>query len=124
MKKVETWVIKNKKTGEVITLPSGKSSWAKAGSAKSAWGYMGGCLYDEDNVKEQCAEYDVQPVPNERGRLRFPLFDEQSTYELVNLSVSNNQTIAEYSRLLTECVDKLYDSELNERIKAFLNING
>lgn len=112
-KQPETWIIRHKTTGAVFTAKSGKSSWKAIGHAKNAWAY--------GNTYADIAALGVQLVQNKYGRMEFPKFDEQDVYECVNImNESDSPVISQYSKLLTECIGKLNDFELEERIKTFL----
>lgn len=113
----EVWIIRNKQTGAIWVSKSNKSSWKKKGHAKSAWVYHTGCGVDAEYAKE----LGVDLVKDERyNRLRFPYFDEQDVYELVNV-LSEGNPLTEYSRLLTLCLGRLTDPNLEKEIKEFLN---
>lgn len=70
--KNEVWVIKHKKTGEIWRASSGKSSWKKAGHAKTAWSnswkynHQVVSEYFRDQDKYECVmiEYDGRDIAN------------------------------------------------------------
>lgn len=91
IKPFETWVIRNKTTGEYFVAPSGKNSWKARGHAKNAWASVSSNWHTPD--QEILDKYGVEAVgyfpkytyPIEK-RFRFPKFNEQDTWELVNLA--------------------------------------
>lgn len=79
--KPKAYTIVHKDTNQVISLPSKKKLWEKPAHAKNAWAGLD--LWDQTAMQNRCVEYGVKPVIDNRySRLRFPKFNEQSTWVL------------------------------------------
>jgi hypothetical protein len=91
-KAFETWVIRNRVTGEFFVAPSGKNAWKAVNHAKNAWASVGsGYWYgDEDSLSDLLSKYNLKPSEY-RGKRSFPYFDEQQDWECVNLNQSIEQ---------------------------------
>jgi len=129
MKAVKTFIIRHKITGEIVTVPSGKSSWKAVGHAKNAWNTFGSnYYYAQHRNLERCKAMGLEPIPHKdwRGRVEegyfdFPRFDEQDVYEIVELKPESETILGTASALLTECLGRITDRELEERVREFLN---
>ena len=89
IKPFETWVIRNKETGEYFVAPSGKNAWKKKAHAKNAWASIGaGYWWDgKGDITEVLARYGVQQTMY-KLRPAFPYFDEQDVWECIELEQS------------------------------------
>ena len=128
----EAWVIRNKNTGEFFRAPSGKSSWKAKSYAKSAWSTLGsGNSYCGDSrwLDEKLTKYSVNKIIAKRNYSNeeyetFPYFDEQGTWEMVDLNKSVQYTasqLKEATELLTTVVEEeRVSGRLEELIKQFL----
>lgn len=100
----ETWVIRNKNTGEFFVAPSGKNSWKAKGHAKNAWVSVSSSWSTLD--KETLDKYGVEAIEDKTRhyeKFRFPRFDEQDAWELVELGGS----VESLGKQLKEAVDLL-----------------
>lgn len=94
IKPFETFVIKNKKTGYCVTVPSGKNSWKKAGHAKNAWTTIDSSFvneseedyYEDSKGRLRYLDVDVPPVKDKHGHFNFPYFKDQDIYEVVRIT--------------------------------------
>jgi len=109
-KPFETWVIRNKNTGEFFVAPSGKNSWKAKGHAKNAWASLGSgndYSYVSDWLEDKTAKYQVNTVTAVNCYAEeyqtFPYFDEQDTWELIELGGS----VESLGKQLKEAVDLL-----------------
>lgn len=92
-KPFETWVIRNKSTGEYFTARSGKNAWKKPNHASSAWANsLSVNGWDSKaHVEKEAEEYGVDVIvepPRHEGwepSFRLPYFKEQDTWECVNI---------------------------------------
>lgn len=117
IKPFETWVIRNKNTGEYFVAPSGKNSWKAKAHAKNAWASVSSNWHEPD--KEVLSQYGVLAVEDTKRsykRYRFPYFDEQDTWELVNLAKPVEEVGSDLKRaieLLRKVVDEGYINNHN-----------
>lgn len=101
----ETWVIWNKAIGEYFKATSGKTAWRKPAHAKGAW--------------RRSSDYSDIALPrifddSYYGRQpegRFPKFDEQDTYELIELKPESEDKLAKAEALLKECISYFDQAE-------------
>ena len=131
----ETWVIRNKNTGEFFVAPSGKNSWKAKGHAKNAWASLGsGNRYYNNStwLQEKATKYGVNAAvsvswDNEEYQT-FPYFDEQDTWELIELGgsvESLGKQLKEAVDILTSLVDEegkypIITGHISVVIKKFL----
>ena len=97
IKTPEIWIIRNKDTKEHWTARSGKSSWAKPGSAKGAWSSSMGIAtnLERAGIEPVFGEYSgIYPINNK--------FKDQDKYEVHKLST-------ELEGLLKEAVEIIKD---------------
>lgn len=107
----ETWVIRNKNTGEFFVAPSGKNSWKAKRHAKNAWASLGSGnhYYTEDNdyLADKVTKYQVNSIAAKdrynEDYWTFPYFDEQDTWELIELGGS----VESLGKQLKDAVDIL-----------------
>ena len=108
IKPFETWVIRNKNTGEYFKGSSGKQAWRAKNHASAAWfNTFSYYRYKQLNeLKGVCDEYGVTPILECRyngEQWRFPYFKEQETWVHVNLSESeSDERLAKAEDLLRE----------------------
>lgn len=95
IKPFETWVIRNKYTGEYFTACSGKQAWRVKNHASAAWAnsVVSGnywCTGDEERVRNLCEELGVEPIDDidYKGEhfIRPPYFKEQDVWTHINLT--------------------------------------
>lgn len=122
----KTFVIRHKVTQELWRAPSGKTSWKATGHAKNAWGVLrGGYWRNEEALRRRCVEYGVEPTPTGyNGRLDFPRFDDQTTWEIVELKVASETQLLKATALLQQCLGRITDSWIEEKVKEFLTEVG
>lgn len=135
IKPFETWVIRNKVTGEYWKARSGKQAWKRVGDAKNAWANSYHTSYwdgvSSRDVEQLCSKLDVKPVEdirswNKKKFIRPPYFNEQDTWECVNLT---DQTISDKltktERLLKEIFDMTLASggkcKVTDMIEEYFN---
>lgn len=80
-KPVKTFIIRNKETKAIYRCKSGKSSWKTIGHAKSAW-----------HQSEYYFDHNVY-------------FDDQDTYEIVELKPESDELLLKAKDLLKDCLD-------------------
>lgn len=85
----ETWVIWNKAIGEYFKATSGKTAWRKPAHAKGAW--------------RRSSDYSDIALPR--------IFDEQDTYELIELKPESDDKLAKAEALLKECISYFDQAE-------------
>lgn len=121
MKANKTFVIRHKETKELWRADSGKSSWRAVGHAKLAWANT---YYSNWRVAERCKGLGITPIPEPRSwceaKLRFPRFDEQDVYEVVELKPDSETRLQRAEELLRFCVGRLHDTYFEEQVKQFL----
>lgn len=103
-KPFETWVIRNKNTGEFFVAPSGKNSWRAKAHAKNAWASV--CSSWSSADQEVLDKYDVKAIMKHYhwgAEAKWPRFDEQDTWELIELGGS----VESLGKQLKEAVDIL-----------------
>lgn len=135
-KKMETWVIQHKDTGEYFKARSGKNSWKNKAAAKNAWAYnwKTSFYYDDDDVRAACEKAKVEPVNvtkkyySSNQSIDFPYFDDQDSWALVNLLdkklEDSGKAVKELQRakeLLWEAYAHLESPTLVSEIKEFLD---
>ena len=118
MKTPETWVIRHKKTGKVLTVPSGKSSWKKPGHAKNAWNTLTEWyvrLYELDvPLESEYSKYLKREVYS------VPKFDAQDAWILVKLDYDSSSKLEEAEHLLKLCLGRV-DGQVKEMIERYFN---
>lgn len=108
------YIIRNKETGKQWVARSGKKVWAKPGHAKLAWTNSGQYHAERTGMPTKPKEY--------RGRMYVEVlkFDEQDKFELVKLETASTTATA----LLSRCLGRLNDSDLEQEITQFLEQEG
>lgn len=126
MKPNKTFVIRHKVTQELWRAPSGKTSWRATGHAKNAWGTLRGSYWgNEEALRRHCEAHGVQPVPTGyKGRLEFPRFDDQNTWELVELKAESETQLLKATALLRQCLGRITDHCIEDKVKEFLTEVG
>jgi hypothetical protein len=131
-KPFETWVIRNKNTGEFFVAPSGKNSWKAKGHAKNAWASLGsGDRYYNNStwLQEKTAKYQVSAATAvdyyAEEYQAFPYFDEQDTWELIELGgsvESLGKQLKKAGDLLSRVLEEtcILEAEFEEEILRFL----
>lgn len=121
MQASKTFVIRHKETGEHWRAQSGKTSWRKTGHAKLAWANT---YHETWRVRERCEALGLTPIPDPRSwakdQIRFPRFNEQDVYEVVELKSSSESRLQKAEELLRFCVGRLHDTHFEEQVKQFL----
>ena len=115
-----SFIIRNKKTGEIWVSQRGKRTWAAPGHAKNAWMTGKYFLHRELEVLRRCEELDVAPVTNRYGSLCFPKIDEQDTWEVVETGLEAKDTLDEAKKLLRLCLGRITDSYIENKVTKFL----
>lgn len=106
MKADKTYIIRHKETKTIWKASSGKKSWKASGHAKGAWARS-----SHRHTKD--IEKDLH--------FKYPKFDEQDVYELVELKPESEDLLKEAVTLLEECLVSLDPrSELKEYVLYFL----
>lgn len=83
LKPVKTFIIRNKETKAIYRCKSGKSSWKTLGHAKSAW-HQSEYYFDHNAY-----------------------FDDQDTYEIVELKPESDELLLKAKDLLKDCLDHI-----------------
>lgn len=123
MKPNKTFVIRHKVTQELWRAPSGKTSWRAPAHAKSAWRTLD--CYDQKDVMRRCDQYEVAPTATGyQNRFKFPRFDDQDTWELVELKVDSETQLLKATALLQQCLGRITDHWIEDKVKEFLTEVG
>lgn len=110
------YIIKNKQTDELFTARSGKSSWKQPGHAKNAWNQS---FFRPSDVESVGMEMIPDPSHWNLGRMRCPLFSEQTVFEVVELK-HETLTDLEKAVVLLKGVLGRCDSDNHNEIVEFL----
>ena len=120
VKPPRSFIIRNKKTGEIWGSRRGKRTWAASGHAKNAWMTGRSCLYREKDVLKLCEKLGVIPVINHYGCIAFPKIDEQDTWEVIEIGLEAKDTLDEAKKLLRLCLGRITDSYIENKVIKFL----
>lgn len=114
IKTPQVWIIRNKDTKEQWTANSGKSSWAKAGYAKSAW----------SNSMENTTRLErsgIKPIFDKKYSGIYPInfkFKDQDKYEVVKLSTELEDLLKEAVEIIKDFM--VYANDRDETDNEFL----
>lgn len=123
MKPNKTFAIRHKETKELWRAPSGKTSWRATGHAKNAWKTLD--CYGQEEVLRRCERYGVSATPTGyNNRLEFPRFDDQTTWELVELRAESETQLLKATALLRQCLGRITDHWIEDKVKEFLTEVG
>lgn len=114
IKASQTFIIRHKVTKDIWTAQSGKSSWKKPNHAKAAWA----------NSRHSSTP-DIDKGNYGNGWQRYPRFNEQDVYEVVEVKPENTK-LEEACVLLFQSANQLMNSGeemLAESIYDFLEEN-
>lgn len=120
VKPPRSFIIRNKKTGEVWVSHNGKKIWTTTGTAKAAWHYSNTRYTHLSNIKSHCKMLEVLPVRDRWGDLAFPKIDEQGTWEVVEIGLEAKDTLDEAKKLLRLCLGRITDSYIENKVIKFL----
>lgn len=120
----KTFIIRHKETKEMWRAESGKSSWRAAGHAKLAWASSHYDHWNQSHIVEKCEKERIKPVASRSYKgeptVRFPKFDEQSTWEIVELLPHSVNRLQEAEELLRFCLGRLTDYHFEQKVQKFL----
>lgn len=122
VKPPRSFIIRNKETGEVWSSRRGKRTWAAPGHAKNAWGCSH--YYHWSNIEFHCEKLGVAPVKDRFGNLCFPSFNEQATWEIVEIGLEEKADLAAAKELLRLCLGRITDSHIEDKVIKFLEANN
>lgn len=115
---VETWIIKHKETGQILTVPSGKSSWKKPGHAKNAWNTLNRWYVERHKLdvplKSEYRKY------LEREVHYVPKFDDQDIWVLVKLEHESVSKLEKAEQILKMCLGRV-DHNVQIMIEEYFN---
>jgi hypothetical protein len=128
IKPFETWVVRNKTTGEYFVAPSGRGSWRIRSAAKNAWGSLAQNYQDISEDADILKVMDIKGIKYEPHKewatYRLPYFDEQDTWELVNLAKPVEEVGSDLKEAIGLLKEVVYlgglSIDLENRIDAFL----
>ena len=118
VKPPRSFIIRNKKTGEIWVGHNGKKMWMAVGTAKAAWYYSNKRYYH--TIKSHCMALGVLPVKDGWGAWAFPKLDEQDTWEVVEIGLEAKDTLDEAKKLLRLCLGRITDSYIENKVIKFL----
>lgn len=114
---MNAYTIRHKVTKEVIQLPSKKTVWTSKASAKNAWAQLR--VWNTKEVESNCEKYGVPTQFNRHGRIEFPRFDDQTVWEIVELT-SNAITVED--RKPTTTISGLFNKLTPKRHELLIKL--
>lgn len=128
------YVIRHKSTGKHFVARSGKGGWKSKSAAKSARANTWHTIYytNDEEVLNYCNQALVSPIQLPEKKLRqyfpnlttkFPYFNEQSEWDVVELSGDISVDLKTAKDLLAQCLESLQSTsqfQLHDKIQEFI----